>query len=297
MRVIDTDPELLRKSAEASLHALEQTTVHIEAEIVGLIPPLMETLTAEGPYGYTIVPQVNPDGSVQLPVASTYEEIQQVYEMVRGYSALLSVEPMIEIRGQWYTFQENISRGQVRSTGEGGANPVVGIFPSGTGTGITGELVWFWRPRESLGIGTEVKDAEDPWRFRLDVTAVHDAYLDALRAGDVDGVLGSMTKGVASSIRDYASDTGSLIGLHGHDEHRSYFSSLFEKYQIRSVDLLTRVVQDWYAFAEVRVTATPRQDGTGSGSVAFHTAEFFIVGKDGRFVARIGHGTDPAQPR
>jgi hypothetical protein len=294
MRVIDTDPELLRRSAEASLHALEQTAIHVEAEIKGLIPPLMDTLTAEGPYGYTIVPQVDPDGRVQLPVATTYDEIKQVYEMVRGHSALLSVEPMVEIRGHWYTFQENISRGQVRSSGERGANPVVGIFPSGTGKGITGELVWFWRPRESLGTGIEVKEAPDPWQFRVDVTAVHDAYLNALRTGDVDGVLESMTDGVASSIRDYAGDTGTLIPLHGKDEHRSYFLSLFDKYEVRSVDVLDRVVQDWYAFAEVRVTASPRRGGTGSGTLAFHTAEFFIVGKDGRFVARIGHGTDPA---
>jgi hypothetical protein len=294
MRVIDTDPDLLRKSAEASLHAVEQTTVHIEAEIKGLIPPLMETLTPEGPYGYTIVPQVDPDGSVRLPVATTYDEIRQVYEMVRGHSALLSVEPMVEVRGHWYTFQENISRGRVRATGEGGANPVVGIFPSGTGKGITGELVWFWRPRESLGAGTDIKEAGDPWQFRLDVTAVHDAYLNALRTGDVEGIIAGLTDGVASSIRDYAADTGTLIALHSKDEHRSYFNSLFEKYEIRKVDLLTRIVQDWYTFAEVRIVASPREPTSGSRTLAFHTAEFFVVGKDGRFVARIGHGTDPA---
>ena len=28
--------------------------------------------------------------------------------------------------------------------------------------------------------------------------------------------------------------------------------------------------------------------------LAFHTAEFFIPANDGRFIARIGHGTDPA---
>jgi hypothetical protein len=27
--------------------------------------------------------------------------------------------------------------------------------------------------------------------------------------------------------------------------------------------------------------------------LAYHTAEYFVPSKDGRFIARIGHGTEP----
>jgi hypothetical protein len=80
--------------------------------------------------------------------------------------------------------------------------------------------------------------------------------------------------------------------LDGKDAHRAYYRSLFEKYDVQSVDLLYRVVQEWYVFAELRLTVRPRASG-GSGSVAFHTAEFFVPTGDCRFIARIGHGTDP----
>ena len=84
-------------------------------------------------------------------------------------------------------------------------------------------------------------------------------------------------------------DTGKLASLHGKDEHRAYYESFFAKYAVESIDLLDRVVQDSYAFSELRYTVTARG---GSGPVSFHTAEFHMPAGDGRFIARIGHGTD-----
>ena len=68
---IDTDPEVLRQMAATTRHAYEQSITHVEAEIKGVIPELMETLTPEGPYGYTILPEVHPDGGVRLPIITT----------------------------------------------------------------------------------------------------------------------------------------------------------------------------------------------------------------------------------
>jgi hypothetical protein len=43
-------------------------------------------------------------------------------------------------------------------------------------------------------------------------------------------------------------------------------------------------------FAELRMTVAPSD---GGGPLTYHTAEYFIPSKDGRFIARIGHGTEP----
>src|SRR5262245_15010114 len=110
MPVIDTDPGLLRDSSQAALHSAEQALTHVEAEIVGRIPELMDTLRSEGPYGYTIIPEVHQDGTVRLPVLSTAEEIRDIYTLVRGASQLLSVEPLVELRGTWYAFHEAQSK-------------------------------------------------------------------------------------------------------------------------------------------------------------------------------------------
>jgi hypothetical protein len=291
MRVIDTDAGLLRDSAAAALHAAEQTLIHIEAETVGRIPELMETLRSEGPYAYAIMPHVRPDGSVALPILSTRAEIHDAYTMIRGASDLLSVEPMVEIRGSWYTFQEATSVGRPKATGIASDNLTLGLFPVSTDAGITGELVWVVLPRANLGGISQGDEGKTQWELRRDVLALHERYVQALRDGDVDVIIECLNDGVASAVRDYVDNTGKLASMEGKDAHRAYYQSFFDTYAISSVDLLHRVVQDSYAFAELRFTATPRHNG--SGSLAFHTAEFHAVGGDGRFIARIGHGTDP----
>jgi hypothetical protein len=117
----------------------------------------------------------------------------------------------------------------------------------------------------------------------------HDRYLEALQAADREGVLDSFDGEAQSAIRDYVNDTGTLIVLDGGDEHRAFYEALFGKYAIVSVDLLRRVSQDWYVFAELRMTVR-----SGDSTFGFNTAEYFLPADDGRFIDRIGHGTDPA---
>lgn len=291
MPVIDTDPGLLRDSAQAAMHATDQAYIHVEAEIVGLIPELMETLRDRGPYGYTIIPEVHPDGTVRLPILTSADEIREIYSLIRGASALLSVEPMIEQRGSWYLFSENISTGQIKNSDlPPSRNHTLALFPSSTDKGITGELVWVVRPREALGSGFDPEAIPtDPWELRLQVHYLHDRMVQAFRDNDLDALLECFNDGVASAVRDYVENTGALVSLHGTEEHRRYYRSFFDKYVVESVDQLDSIAQESYAFAELRFTVTARD---GSGTHSFHTAEFHVPAGDGRFIARIGHGTD-----
>jgi SnoaL-like domain len=298
MQVIDTDPDFLRQAADVTRHAYQQSITHVEAEIKGVIPELMETLTPEGPYGYTILPEVRADGSVGLPIITTREGIQEAYQFIRGLSALLSVTPLTEIRGAWYTFQDNLSRGRIKENGyEGPPHQTLALFPSGAGTGITGELVWIRVPRSRLGgeaALTETAPDGDTLSGALEREKVYRRYcqyLDALRGSDVEAVLSALHDKGASALRDYVNETGTLTTLEGPDAHGAYYQALFEKYDVRSVDVLTLVAEDWYVFAEVRFTVSVR----GANQIlAFNTAEFYMPADDGRFIARIGHGTDPA---
>ena len=296
VRVIDTDPELLRKSTEAAMHATEETWIHIAAEVTaanGDYDALMSTLRDEEPYGYTIQPEINGDGTVRAPIISTREEVRAAYEVVRGRSDLLSSESLIEIRGLWYVFQESYSVGRLRANGEvQPGSHILGMFPVGTSKGITGELVWPWVPEQFLGRGEVPADVPtDAMGRRRALLALHDRYLDALRAGDADAVAAVVNADVQGGVRDYVADTGALIELQDREATRAHYTALFEKYEMVSVELLDRVVQEWYVFAEMRVTARPR---SGGPAVAFHIAEYDVVAKDGLLFVRIGHGTDPA---
>ncbi|HEX4865956.1 MAG TPA: nuclear transport factor 2 family protein [Acidimicrobiales bacterium] len=294
--VIDTDPEILKRSADASLHAADETWIHVRAEFAaadGDYDKLMSTLRPQGPYGYTIQPQINPDGTVRAPILTTWDDIRTAYEQVRGRSDLLSSESLIEIRGTWYTFQEAVSVGHVK--GEPEPSPgthLIGMFPVGSSAGITGELIWPWVPREMLGKGSApAEPVTDPIRLRRNLLSLHDHYLEALARGDLESLVATMHDDVQSGVRDYVAESGTLNQLEGKDANRAYYASFFDKFEVLSVDLLDRVVQDWYVFAEVRLTVQPRGHDE---RLAFHIAEFYVTANDGRFLVRIGHGTDPA---
>ena len=290
----DVEPVALETIAAASAHVYEQSIEHIEAEIKaadGNYEPLINTLTDEGPYAYTILPEVRPDGSVKLPILTTREQIAEAYAMIRGASDLLEVTGLTEIRGSWYLFQDNISKGQPKGAPEANDIRTLGLFPSGRDTGITGELVWFW-PRSMLGPPDEpYAGSEDPLVARRKVFDRYARYLTALRTHDVDGILDGLHDGVASALRDYVNDTGTLTELEGKDAHRDYYNAFFDKYEVRSVQPLVHVTDEWYVFAEVRMTIAP---SGGGDTLTYHTAEYFLPSKDGRFIARIGHGTEPA---
>jgi len=296
MKGIDVNPKRLADTAAQSAHAYEQGITHVEEEIKARDPnnlgSLVGSLAPEGPYAYTILPEVKPDGSVRLPVLTTRDAIHEAYRFIRGASDLLEVIGLTEIRGAWYLFQDNISRGRRKGGDVVNNNQTLALFPSGEGPGITGELVWLRVPRSRLGAPGEVDVLdEDPLLARRQVRDQFARYLDALRANDLDAALDVLHDGVASAVRDYVDDTGTLVELTGKDAHRSWYSRLFDKYEVRTVQPLYQVAEDWYVFSELRITVAPRG---GRGALAFHTAEFHVPAKDGRFIARIGHGTEPA---
>jgi hypothetical protein len=296
--VIDIDPDLLRRAAGASLHAAEQAAVHMAGEMACLdasgVPALLETLTPHGPWAWAIMPAIREDGGVQIPIATTLEQIAEWYRFTRTRSNVLGFEPLVEVRGSWYTFQEGMSIGWVPATAQRGETETIALFPVTTSTGITGELAWWRMDRAALDPSAADAPVLSELEQRRDLLARHDRLLAAFGAADIDGILAVTSEKVQSAVRDYVDDTGTLVGLDGPAEHRQHYGALFERYAVERVDLLARVVQPWYVFAETRWTVRPRTGDAAGSPIAFHTAEFLIPAADGRFIARVGHGTDPA---
>jgi hypothetical protein len=300
LNVFDADVEVLRQGAEGASHAAQQAATHIQAEFGDDVLDIMSTLVADEPYAYTLMGRfaVNEDGSFTLPIATTRQDIFDGYTEVHERLRTLTWSPMVEVYGEWYAFHEGMATIVDKATGVvSETGPSIGLFPCRTGQGITGELIWGYRAPGELGVGakrngasaTEPSTERERLVLRQEVIRQHDRYLDAMRASDVEGIIKTLSSDAQGAIRDYVNDTGTLISLDGSEAHRSFYRSLFDKYQVRSVDVLRRVAQHWYVFTEARVTVTGKV-----GMLAFHTAEYFITGHDGRFLVRIGHGTDPA---
>lgn len=296
MKVIDIDPELLRRYAQASVHAGNEAWTHMEAEFVGNVDGLMNTLVDKEPLAYTIVPEIYPDGSVKSPLTSTFAGVRECYVFVRGRSDLVNVELVSEIRGGWYDFQVGVNTGRVRDPalnpdGKTTNSVTIGVFPVSKGKGITGELVWVMTPREKLGTGPAPEGPPlSGFDGRRQLLALHKRFLDGYRANDVEAVLETMNDGVQANIRDYVADTGTLIGIESKADYRAYLKEFFARYEVRQVDHLQRLSEDWFLFAETRFEM--RERGGRGRDFGIHTAEFFVPAKDNRIIVQTGHGTD-----
>lgn len=293
---IDVDPKLLEATAVAAAEAYDKAVGHVKEEIKARDPSnltaLIGTLAPEGPYAYTIMPRVLPDGTISLPVLSTRQEITEAYGFVRGMSDVHEVAGLTEITGSWYLFQDALTVGSPKDTDVRNDRHTLGLFPSGAAPGITGELVWVRVPRSQLGLEGDVEVvARDDLHARRLVLDRYQQYLEGLRANDVEAVLEPLHDGVASAIRDYVGATGTLIELTGKDAHRDWYAELLAKYEVRSARPIQLVTTEWYVFSELWIHVEQRDNGA---RFAFNTAEFHVTAKDGRFIARIGHGTEPA---
>jgi len=292
--VIDIDPDLLRRSAQAQLHAAGEGWNHVAQESTGHVPTILGTLVPEGPWAWAIMAIPQPDGSVALPVHTTFEGIEEMYKMIRGHSDVLGADPLVEVRGEWYSMHEDVATSRVKSTGEVGEREMVLVLPVTSGPGITGELAWVRMDRELLGTA-EVSLAEprkDARQIRRHLLALHDQLLEGLRANCADDVAAVFTKGCQSAVRDYVDDTGTITALADVDGIRAHSQAFFDLYEVESVAILHRVIQEWYLFAEIRVEVVARSGPERGNHLAFHTATLLVPGKDDKFIVQIGHGTD-----
>jgi hypothetical protein len=199
---------------------------------------------------------------------------------------------MIEIRDVWYQFTEALTRGCRKGQDAVVENRVISLFPVSSGKGITGELVWVRIDPALMGIGPAPANAsEDETTLRRQLLALHDQYCEGLRSSDAEAVVQCLADGAQGAIRDYVNDTGTLIELDGATASLAYYKALFEKYRVLSVELLQRVTQEWYMFAELRLEVQRRDSAE---KLAFNMAEFLVPAKDGRFILCVGHGADPA---
>ena len=295
-RVVDVDPDLLERSAKAIAHAAKGGIDHVVAEQTGDVDLIVETLAPEGPFGYTIRQRVSEDGLLRVPILTTRDEIFEEYKAVRGQSDILDHQAIVDIRGHWYLFHDVLNTWRLTADGSTGQSNSLVLCPAkGSSGGITGEIFWYRSPRENLGRGdTYVLGDADRNTLLVRHWEMHETYLDALRRGDVEAMVALTNASVQMAIRDYVNDTGTLTQPESEegkeqDSYRDHWRAFFDRFEVIAVDQLERVIEEWYVFAELRLTLRIRDSGE---TVAFNTAEFQVPAKDGLFIAHIGHGTD-----
>jgi hypothetical protein len=262
---------------------------HIHSEYTQDPYAIAETLATGVPLAWTLARPSDADGGAfRFLAGTTKDEVRQQYESLRKELEIHGWEPLLEIRTGWYTMSQGISTLKLVPSGQTTKGETVVMFPVGT-DGILGELQVATVGR--LPDGRAPVDQDRLPLRRMAVLAEHDAHIEALRAEDVDRIVGSYVPDAAIAIRSYLTDESSLLNVNGSAAIRSYYGELFSRYRVLDVQLVNRVAETWYVFAELHWTVEER---SGAGrTLEFCTADVASIDGERRYWVRTGAGTDP----
>jgi hypothetical protein len=213
-------------------------------------------------------------------VRNQYENLRQELE-IRGW------EPLLEIRSGWYTMWAGVSNIRVVANGSQHKGQTVVLFPVGH-DGILGELQIATVGR--LADGRAPADEDRVPQRRLDVLYEHEAYLEALRTGNVEQIVLIHKDDAAVAIRSYLADESSLLNIGGLGPLRAYYTSLFERYRVIDIQVVNRAIDTWYLFAELHWIVEERATGAMR---EFCTADLTSIDEERKYWVRTGAGTDP----
>jgi hypothetical protein len=270
---------------------------HLEAEYTQDIEKVLATLATGAPLTWTLPQMVSDDGAVTYLAGQDMTEIRGQYQALRHFVEIHGWEAMVEIRQGWYVMTHGVVTLKSVATGEFTRNQTVTMFPVGD-DGILGEVqVGAIGARKEFDVPVApVELASDglplPQR-RLQNLAFHTRYVDALRNEDVDAIVAANRANGAAAIRNYLTDMSSVLNTSGAAELGAYYTALFERYKVLDVQLVNRVAETWYLFAELHWVVEER--GGARRTLEFCTAETSPLDPDGRYWVRTGSGTDPVE--
>lgn len=270
------------------LLAQRQAENHIEIEITEDIENILGTLTDEGPYAYTLNPTFE-EGRVRQHLIHTRDEIRDCYETLHNDMGLRGWQSTTQVLASWYTFHAGWANVEVKADGSKQDYEALVLFPTMGNRGITGEIFW-----ARITPGPSPEPGQSLSQLRAGLRAEHDAYLDAVRRSDIEGMLAALSPDVQVGMRDYTlgaiDPAKSLVELDGKDAVRAHLQRMFETFVPESVDIVQRNVDDWYIFSELRWVVRSRKDDQ---RITFLTADYAELGPDSKIIARLGHGTAP----
>jgi hypothetical protein len=281
--------------ARHAVRAAALTWTHLDAEYTQDIEKVLATLATDEPLTWTLPQLVSDDGTVAYLAGTDLEEIRGQYEAIRQFVEIHDWQALVEIRQSWYVLTHGVVTMKSLATGAFTRNQTVTMFPVGR-DGILGEVqvgAVVLREHEVPAPAAPDGLAGLPQR-RLDALAFHNRYIEALRREDVAGIVAAHHPKGAATIRNYLTDTSTVLNTSGAAALGGYFSELFDRYRVRDVELVNRVAESWYVFAELLWTVEER--GGARRTLAFCTAETAPLDADGRFWIRTGVGSDPVEP-
>jgi hypothetical protein len=281
---------------------------HLQSEYSQDIPTVLATIEQNGPWTWTLPNSLptsdgaaeydgdqQPDTGLHYISATDMDQIREQYESMRDTVELWDWLSMTELRGAWYMVTQGVAMLRDVNSGDSFQLESATLFPVGE-DGILGEVQIGNLANERVNRWPEVPThpGEIPLPMkRVHATVLHTRLVDALRAEDVDGIVATMRPDVATAIRDYTTDPYTVSNTVGRDELAGYYRRLFERYRVREIQTVNRLVESWYVFSELHWTLEHRTGRRAGELIEFCTADLLPIDAEGTFWVRTGAGTDP----
>lgn len=298
---IEANPLGLHEEAVAHARLAERSAAlawrHIESEYTQDVDKVIDTLEKNGPWTWTLPNNGFIPGAEELTYfsATNLADIRAVYQNMRKYVEVWEWVATTEIRAGWYTLTHGVSKLRDVVKDEYLQLESITMFPVGR-DGILGEV-----QIGDLGVARENRWPEVPSapgeiplpHKRLHALRLHNEFLDAIRSENVAGIVATMRPDVATAMRGYETDDYVVVTTQGPEELSRYYEAIFARFRIKSVDLVHRIAESWFVFAELHWTAEHRAGDRAGEVVEFCTADIAPIDPDGKFWVRTGAGTDP----
>jgi hypothetical protein len=287
--------QTLKDEAVAHARLAEQSGVlswrHIFAEYTQDSYKIADTLATNAPIAWTLaLPSEADGGAYRFLIGTNAEEVRGQYENLRSTLEIHGWEALVEIRSSWYTMFQGVSTLKIPSTGQMTKGVTAVLFPVGT-DGILGELQIGTVGRLADG-SAPAEEGRLPSR-RMAVMTEHEEYILALRAENVDRIVSAYRHDATIAIRSYLADESSLLNVNGADAIATYYKQLFQRYRVLDVQLVNRVCDTWYWFAELHWTVEER--GGPRRTMEFCTADMTAIDPDRKYWVCTNAGTDPVE--
>jgi len=260
----------------------DKVWLHARDEFLSDVDRIMTTVIESGQpvvYGVGI--------GRELGAFDDHGAVRDHYTATYGAIHVRDWRTFIELRSNWYTFFDGVVNYDDHAAGENTNRESIVLFPLDDQEGILGELAWTRLPEQE--IADPCLDPIPAATAKADVNRhLLDAYIAALKAGDVAGAVGMFTHDGQVAARDYGADPERYRALRG-PELLSFHQRFADRFDVLALDIVRIVVTDWYAFAELHWHVREKASGK---AMRMHTVEMLPILAPGKFVARIGWGTE-----
>jgi hypothetical protein len=288
MTTTRTDPALEAGAAwlSAGVRSRRRLAEHVAAESTNVIDEIMSTVAAPGSLTWSgglswAMAAITPAGPQPLAVITDPALIRDFYTGQRDRLDLGGFTPPVVAQSSdawslmeveaWFTSKPDGRPFE-------GASVLLGLT-DGDG-GISGEISLNAFPGYDLGPG---------WTTRRGVD-LHTAYLAALAAGDVDGLLALMLDGVQGAVRDFTVDDGPcFVAVRGADQMRRHYQAFFDRFTVRGLTVVTELVRSWWLFDEILLDVDIRRGPAAGVRAVLRSFEVLPLWQD-RIAMRLGQG-------